>query len=199
MIFPGGSDSEVFHTYINNVQNEMKILSGLVTEFNPAAPKITEVVQQMESTMKKLREAFAFVSCLSAQNVKDEKAKLLVGKRSELKAEMSAIQTQFEQKLVSIQEVEWQELLNRSDMKELAFVLNENREQAKDLLSVEQEVLINDLAVDGYHAWSQMYDTIVGNMSVEIEEDGEVKSYSVGQASNKISDPDRAVRKHVFE
>src|SRR5699024_6897786 len=79
-----------------------------------------------------------------------------------------------------------------------SFVLNENREKAKERLSVGEEVLINDLEVDGYHGWSQMYDTIVGKMQVEIEEDGKVNSYSVGQASNKIVNPDRNVRKHVF-
>lgn len=199
VIFTGGSESEAFHTYIDNIQNEMEKLSALVTDFNPEKPEILVVIQQMEGTMKKLREAFAYVSCLSAQNVKDEKAKILVGKRSELKAEMSAIQTNFEQKLVSVQDVTWEEMLKQSGVKELAFVLNENREKARERLSVDQEVLINDLAVDGYHAWSQMYDAIVGNMSVEIEEDGEVKSYSVGQASNKLSDPNRSVRKHVFE
>lgn len=199
VIFPGGSESEAFHTYINNVQNEMVTLSRLVTDFNPMEPQLTEVVQKLESTTKKLREAFAYVSCLSAQNVKDEKASLLVGKRNELKAEMGAIQTNFDQKLVSISDAEWEELLKQPEANALEFVLNERREKAKEKLSVEQEVLINDLAVDGYDAWSQMYDTIVGNMSVEIEADGETKSYSVGQASNKLSDPDRAVRKHVFE
>lgn len=199
VIFPGGSKSEAFHTYINNVQSEMATLSVVVTDFNPKEPQIAEVVHKLESTTKKLREAFAYVSCLSAQNVKDERANLLVGKRNELKAEMGAIQTNFDQKLVSISDTKWQELLKSPEVKELDFVLNERREKAKELLSVEQEVLINDLAVDGYHAWSQMYDTIVGNMTVEIEADGEMKSYSVGQAANKLSDPDRSVRKHVSE
>ena len=198
-IFPGGSDSKAFHTYIDNIKNEIEELSQLVYDFNPKEPNISIVVQKIEGTMKKLSEAFAFVSCLSAQNIKDEKANLLVGKRNELKAEMGAVQTSFEQKLVLINDATWRELLVQPEIKELAFVLNEAREQAKELLTAEQEILMNDLAVDGYHAWGQMYDTIVGNMNVEIETDGEVKSYSVGQASNQLNDPDRAVRKHVFE
>ncbi|PAV28818.1 oligoendopeptidase [Virgibacillus profundi] len=202
VIFPGGSESEAFQTYVSNIQNDMKKLLTAVNSFNPDQKNendLIDIVTQYEAAMKKLREAFAFVSCLSAQDVKDEKASLLVGKRSALKAEMDEIRTNLEQKLVSIDDKGWQELLNHPELKELSFVLNENREKAKEQLAVEQEVLMNDLAVDGYHGWSQMYDTIVGNMSVDIEEDGEVKSYSVGQASNKLSNPDRAVRKHVFE
>lgn len=199
VIFSGGSQATTFHTYIDNVQHEMADLSETVTAFNPEEPQLFNVVQQMEGTMKKLREVFAFVSCLSAQNVKDKQANLLVGKRNELKAEMGTIQTKFEQKLATIGSDSWEELLKQPEIKELSFVLNEKREQAKELLPTEQEVLINDLAIDGYHAWSQMYDTIVGNMSVALELDGKVEAYSVGQASNKLSDPDRAVRKHVFE
>src|SRR5699024_5539120 len=44
-----------------------------------------------------------------------------------------------------------------------------------------------------------MYNAIVAGMNVEIEEDGKVNTYSVGQASNKLSSPDRKVRKHVHE
>src|SRR5690625_7113467 len=36
-------------------------------------------------------------------------------------------------------------------------------------------------------------------MHVEIEEAGEVNSYSVGQAANKLTDPKRSVRKQVYE
>jgi pepF/M3 family oligoendopeptidase len=199
IIFPGGSSSEAFHTYIDNMEQEMGELSQIVSEFNPKQPDISGVVDKMEKKMKKLGETFAFVSCLSAQNVKDEKANLLVGKRNELKAEMGTIQTNFQQKLVLIDDRVWHGILKQPEIKELAFVLNEKREQAQALLPADQEILINDLAVDGYHAWGQMYDTLVGKMSVQLNLDGKVKSYSVGQAANMLSHPDRTVRKHVFE
>lgn len=204
VIFSGGSDSEAFYTYVTIIQKEMANLTAKVRDFSPAkanvdAVALEEIVEDLESTTKKLRETFAFVSCLSAQDVNDEKASVLVGKRSEMNAEMSAVKTNLEQKLVSIDDETWNELLNRPNLREVSFVLNENREKAKELLPAEQEVLINDLAVDGYHGWSQMYDAVVGNMQVDLEEDGEITSYSVGQAANKLSDPDRSVRKHVFE
>ncbi|WP_010649662.1 M3 family oligoendopeptidase [Oceanobacillus massiliensis] len=198
-IFSGGSDSEEFRTYVENIKKEMATLSAMVEEFDRDSESMfIEILKQLESTMKKLQEASAFVSCLSAQNVKDEKADLLVGARNALSAEMNGIQTNFEQKMVSIEDAKWQELLKRPEVQDVSFILNESREAAKELLSGEQEVLINDLKVDGYHAWNQMYGTIVGKMSVDIEENGEINSYSVGQAANKLSHPDRNVRKHVF-
>ncbi|GAB3064294.1 M3 family oligoendopeptidase [Virgibacillus ainsalahensis] len=203
-IFDGGSESAEFHQYVRNIEAEMKHLSVRVTNYLPKEEEVNpqeliKIIKQLESTLKKLREASAFVSCLHAESVKDEKANILIVQRSALKAEMDTIRTTLNQKLVSIDDTAWEALLSQPGLKEIAFVLNENREKAKGLLPVEEEVLLNDLAVDGYHAWNQMYGTIVGNMTVELEEDGEINSYSVGQASNKLSHPDRSVRKYVFE
>ncbi|MEN2766644.1 M3 family oligoendopeptidase [Ornithinibacillus xuwenensis] len=204
VIFPGGSDSNEFQTYLEDVQSRMEELSTSVQDFDPNdiennMSTLSNIVTQLETAMKKLRESFAFISCLSAQNVKDANAKLLVGKRTALGAKMGGIRTVLNQKLASIPDEAWKNVLQHDSLQEVSFVLNETREAAKELLTSEQEVLINDLAVDGYHAWGQMYETIVGNMSVDIEEDGEVKSYSVGQAANKLSNPDPEFRKHVFQ
>ncbi|WP_077325695.1 M3 family oligoendopeptidase [Virgibacillus siamensis] len=203
VIFPGGSESKELHTHMHDVKQDVKMLSNAVGEFDPAqtslADEIKEIVHLLENTRNKMGEAFAFISCISAQDIHDKKASLLVGKRSELRAEMEAVKTNFDQKLAEIQDGVWDELLNDPEIRDIEFVLNEFRDKAKELLSADEEKLINDLSVDGYHGWSQMYDTVVANMSVDIEEKGKIKHYSVGQASNKLSEPDRAVRKHVFE
>lgn len=56
-----------------------------------------------------------------------------------------------------------------------------------------------DLAVDGYHAWSDLYNMIVGKMAIPYEENGENKQLSVGQAENMMDHQDRTVRKTVYE
>ncbi|GAA0420261.1 M3 family oligoendopeptidase [Agaribacter marinus] len=204
VIFPGGSDSKAFHTYLQSTQEEMKNLFNTVSYFSPKQrdgdkETLVLLIKQLEATMKKVREAFAFISCLSAQNLKDEKANLLVSRRHEIKAEMDTIQTTFEQKLVDIPDIVWDQLVKSEDLVDVAYVLEEFRNHAKEQLVRDQEVLINDLAIDGYHAWGQMYDVIIGNMSVDMVEDGETKSYSIGQATNKLTHPNRSYRKQVFQ
>ncbi|WP_339227505.1 M3 family oligoendopeptidase [Oceanobacillus sp. FSL K6-2867] len=202
-LFPGGSESEQFQAYVNHIKEALADLSERVEQFIPQESgyisEFLQIVHKLEKTSKKLREASAFVSCLSAQNVKDEKADILVGQRSALSAKMGIITTKFDQKLIAIPDSDWKTLLQLPELVDIAFVLNENRAAAKENLSEEQEVLINDLAVDGYHAWNQMYGAVVGNMTVKIEENGEHKHYSVGQASNLLTNPDREMRKHVFK
>ncbi|WP_163970846.1 M3 family oligoendopeptidase [Oceanobacillus halotolerans] len=200
-IFPGGSESEQYDTYVKNVTNDLDKLDKLVNKFELKegnTKALNDIVTLLEQTTKKVKEASSFVSCLSAQDVKDEGAKQLVGKRSELNAKMDAVQTKLDQKLIAIDDKEWQKVLEAPGLKEIAFVLNESRDNAKEKLPAAEEVLLNDLAIDGYHGWSQMYDTIVGNMQVELEEDGKVNKYSVAQAANKLTNPDRQVRQHVF-
>ncbi|MHA6252022.1 M3 family oligoendopeptidase [Oceanobacillus sp. CAU 1775] len=202
-IFEGGSTSLEFKRYIEDIKKEMKSLSVQLEEFQPneknVDEKLVKIIDALENIMTKVRQAGAFVSCLSAQDVNDAEAEILVGDRSALGAEFSGIMTTFRDKIVSIPEEEWNQLLQNENLKELTYILNEYRTNAQDLLPKEQEVLISDLAVNGYHAWNQMYSTLVGTMKVELEEDGEVNTYSIGQASNKLSSPNREFRKYVYE
>ncbi|WP_405100593.1 M3 family oligoendopeptidase [Oceanobacillus sp. FSL H7-0719] len=202
-IFPGGSSSEAYAGYVENIKQEIKTLSAELAEFNPEQKNVeadlVKIINDLESTMIHIRQSGAFVSCLSAQDVNDEGANILIGNGSALTAEFGAVMTDFKEKISEIPDQAWEELLDSEKLEDLRYILNEYRRNAKELLPLEQEVIINDLAVDGYHAWNQMYSTIVGNMKVEIEEDGKVNTYSIGQASNKLSSGDRNVRKHVFE
>ncbi|WP_217585765.1 M3 family oligoendopeptidase [Lentibacillus saliphilus] len=199
-IFAGGSDSEALRTYISNIDEKVIDLEKAINDFESTVADATHlitIISKFEAVMKQFREVSAFISCLSAQDVTDKGATILVGKRSELGAKMGEISTMFDQKLVAVKESDWNSLLEHPKLKEVDFVLSERRTQAKEQLPAAQEVLINDLAVDGYNGWGQMYDAIVGKMTVDVEEDGDVKSYSVGQAANKLSHPNRSVRQHV--
>ncbi|MCD5322890.1 MULTISPECIES: M3 family oligoendopeptidase [Pontibacillus] len=203
IIFEGGSDSEAFKQYLHTLNENLNELSSKVDNFR--SPKtaqevepLVDVIKHLETVTKQMRESGAFISCLSAQNVDDKKAGLLRAQVSQLGARFSTSMTQMDQKLAEVQEDVWEELLTSSQLNSLEYVLNEKRKRANENLPLEQEAIINDLSIDGYHAWGQMYNTIVGKMSVEVEENGETHNLSVGQASNKLSAADRNVRQTVF-
>lgn len=204
VIFKGGSDSEEFKSYLENVQQELEKLTKMVDQFEvPSNSSNTEsllhIIDQLEKVTMGLRESSAFVSCLSAQDVQDKKAGLHRSKISELIASYSTTMTSFDQKLVQVQDDVWNSMMEKDGVKEISFILNEKRQHALEKLPLTQEALINDLSVDGYQAWGTMYNTIVGKMTIEYEEDGEKKELSVGQASNKLSSSDNKVRKEVYE
>ncbi|UUZ83620.1 hypothetical protein LJK88_07240 [Paenibacillus sp. P26] len=47
----------------------------------------------------------------------------------------------------------WKKLMASPELKDIAYPLEERRELAAEKPPPEQEALVNDLAVDGYHGW----------------------------------------------
>ena len=62
-----------------------------------------------------------------------------------------------------------------------------------------EEALAADLAVDGFHAWSRLYDTITGKMSFPMAwPDGRTESIPMAQCRALIANPVPAVRRAAF-
>ncbi|MCA1064165.1 M3 family oligoendopeptidase [Rossellomorea aquimaris] len=199
VFFQGGSDSQEFRKHLDILNRKKDQFAENALGFHPPqSPKdadlVWHLIEEAKEVMLYLRQAGAFVSCLEAQNMHDRKADSLRGEVTSLSADFSSTFTKFQQQLSDCTEEVWNELLQHDQLNEIAFVLNEWRKKSKDKLSSAEESLIQALAVDGYHGWGQMYDTIVGSM--EIEHDG--KTLSIGQANNLLSSPDENTRKEVF-
>jgi pepF/M3 family oligoendopeptidase len=202
-IFSGGSNSQEFKDYLNSLE---MALAGFQTELddmktanNTETALWAEYLERSQKLSKKVREAGAFISCLTAQDVTDEQAKLLGGKVKQLSSKYASIMTSIDEQLLAFDELQWQEFISQEKIEQILFNVNERREQAKEKLTADKERLIQRLSIDGYHAWGDMYNVIVGRMKVAIEENGETKHLSVGQAANKMSDKKRETRKHVFD
>ncbi|EGL83147.1 oligoendopeptidase, pepF/M3 family [Caldalkalibacillus thermarum TA2.A1] len=204
VLFPGGSESDAFKSYLSDIEKQGNTLQQLILRLKPPkssadTTSLQEIVELAQNIALKLRQAASFVHCLSAQDMHDKKAVQLGGKVKTLSAQYANALTQLDQVLLQIDEEVWQSILSREPFAALAFPLNERRLRAKEKLPAELEALANDLAVDGYHGWSDLYDTVVSKMTIQVEMDGEQKELSVGQAFNKLSDPNRQVRQHVFQ
>ena len=79
---------------------------------------------------------------------------------------------------------------------ENAFFLQDRRQRAGLRLPKELESLAADLAVDGIHAWSRLYDRISGALRVRVMERGEIVEKSPGQVS--LDSLERSVRENNF-
>ncbi|WP_040287447.1 M3 family oligoendopeptidase [Sporosarcina koreensis] len=201
-IFKGGSTSAELQETVDELKKEISRIDKQIDQFDPGqatAETLGAIMDAVSPVQKQLRDVSAYISCLSAQDVNDENAAVWVAKRGELGAKMAAVGTKLDEKLKAVNDSKWDELMQSDELRDIAFPLTEARRRAMELLPLDQEVLIGDLSVDGYHAWNQMYETIVGSMTVPIEEDGETKQYSIGQASNKMSTPDDGERKALFQ
>lgn len=204
VFFEGGSNSPEFQEHLietekklNSFKDKLQTWNGTTIEENIST--LVELLDEFQTITKALRQEGAFISCLTAQNTADKKALQLQSRVTGLSAAFQSILTEFDEKLVSFTDEEWASIIGDTRIEVLSFVLSERRERAKEKLSKEEETLINALGVDGYHSWGQMYDLIVGTIQIPVEENGEVKALSVGQAANKFSSADRQIRQTVFE
>lgn len=196
-LYPGGSRSEELKELLHTLKRDTAALTGDLEQGDTRDwPKLTDALQSVE---RRLHDAVSFIHCLTAQNVKDEKAKLLMGDVQQLLATYDSLMTLFDQRLLEVPEDEWGELLQQEGIAPLAYNLEERRQRAQDKLPPEQEMLVNDLSVNGYHAWDELYNTIVGRMTIPFEENGKKAELSVGQAHNKLYSENRETRERMME
>lgn len=160
---------------------------------------IRNAILLMQDIAAKIREAGAFVSCLNAQDVKDTAAKLLSSRLGAMRAKFAASLTIYNDILVRLDEDALGQLLIQPQIGEIEFALRERIRRAKDQLSSDKEALIAALSVDGYVAWGELYDVIVGRMTTEIDVNGRTETVSMGQLSNRLALADNASRKKLFE
>ncbi|ANX13000.1 oligoendopeptidase [Fictibacillus arsenicus] len=198
-VFPGGSESKELLAEIKWAEEEVKVLAQKIDKFTFSNESFVNLISEMQAFSERLSTTGSFVGCLIAQDVKDKKAMALRGRLESVYASFSNVGSALDKQLMEISEDTWKDVVSMQEFKDIAFTLNERRMQAKEKLGISEESLINDLAVDGYHAWSTLYDLVVGRINIKVEIDGKEEELSVGQAENKYSNPDRKIRKDTFE
>src|SRR5690606_18045336 len=97
--------------------------------------------------------------------------------------------------LTALDDQMFETLLHEKELAPIAFAITEKRHLAKEKLPTKEEALINDLAVDGFHGWSQMWDVLIGNMTFPFEG----KTLSFSQIENQMANPNREKRLAAFQ
>ncbi|PTX64250.1 pepF/M3 family oligoendopeptidase [Melghirimyces profundicolus] len=202
VFFPGGSQSPEFRRFMERLEEDVRSFDERIRRMEKERSEdldtwrnILGVIQDLTA---RLSEAGAFVVCLASENVKDEQAKILRGRLSQTGAAFNSAMTRLDRLMLEMSDSAWEGLLRDPAIRPLSFPLEERRRRAADKLPPEMESLAGDLSVDGYHAWGDLYNTVVGRLTISVEEDGKTRELSVGQAANKLSSGDREVRRTVF-
>lgn len=202
-IFPGGSSSKEFESFRSKVKADLESLEGDMSRLPESIDKDSvsawvDTVMKLQDLSDRIGLVQSLAGCLTAQNVKDNPAHAIDAEGSQLVSSWLKLKVSLEAASLKQSDEQWSLLTDQSQIKEIAFYLNELRDQARDKMSMEQESLVLDLAVDGYHAWNKIYDKMAGDLTVDIEENGGITTLSLGQVATRYSSADRSVRETAF-
>ncbi|MDA1330537.1 MAG: M3 family oligoendopeptidase [Chloroflexi bacterium] len=82
---------------------------------------------------------------------------------------------------------------------EHGFFLQETYDQSRYMMSPEEESLAADLTLSGANAWGKLQNTVVSQLSVDFELDGEMQKMPMPALINLKAHPDPEVRKRGYE
>lgn len=201
-IFMGGSKSSLFLEHINRLEALVHELEGSVKSFitplsTNEVSKVVHLVENIATIRLYLSQANSFITCLFAENPKDQDATNLRGKVAQKESRFEKELSKVKKILTNTKEDVWESILETEELQEYRFILNEWRENADKNLSEAELNLISDLMVDGYHAWGHFYNNLVSSINVIIQIDGKEENLSVGQAIN-LRSHQKCVRKPIM-
>jgi len=197
-IFAGSSQSKALKDFLDSFTHDLadfeaaELLAPLTDDTQVVW---VETIQTLYELGAHLNQAGSFVGCLVSQNVKDDKALQLMAQIDQLGTRLGTLSTQFAAIAAEQADAAWTKLTTDTDLSSVAFNLNEERDLARQKMSLELETLANELAKDGYHAWDRLYGVMSGDKEVKFDD----KPISLGQLQTKYEDdPDRTVRQRAF-
>ncbi|MBP1916340.1 pepF/M3 family oligoendopeptidase [Lederbergia galactosidilyticus] len=199
-LFSFGHNSRQFHDHIQQLEGKVSKLEEKLKAFNKISninesSKVESIIQQIADIQINLSQANSYVTCLLAQNPKDQNAMNLRAVTFSTNARFESPLKRFQRIILNTSHQLWEDIIETDELNRYKFILDEWRKKAEILLSEEEERLVSDLMVDGYHAWGQLYHSLLGSIKVKLKINGESKELSVGQTINLRSHPNEDIRK----
>src|SRR5699024_10221431 len=198
-LFSGGSSSHQLKEHIEKTLDKISKFKIKVDCFQTPqkiddALEVAELIESISSIRIHLSEANSFITCLLAENSKNQKAVSLQSKIHSIRAKFESIVHKMQRTLVKTQRNLWEAMLDTDVLQDYTFKLNKWREKTYLQLSEEKDNIASDLMVDGYHAWHHLYNTLINDIKVHVPINGDIKELSIGQAINLRAYPDEKVR-----
>jgi oligoendopeptidase F len=193
-IFPGGSSSPTLHAALHHTKHRLLYLQKKLKQVSD----LKKCLLQLQDLYSACQELDSFITCLLSQNVADQQALQLHSQIVQLKASCETLGVELDASLALLDDMTFNRLLSDPDIQSIAFPLQERRRRYKEKLPPDQEKLIHQLSIDGYHGWHNAYTQFIGQLRL-VSPLNSTLSLSVGQAENYLSHPDRHVRQAWFQ
>lgn len=187
--YAGGSGSSALEECFEQIEAGLYQLDKNLKE-KSHLPSVLELLQVVEMHLRQVRN---FAHCLVAQNSRDTRGLCTQNRAAQLSAFLAALSSKLDEWLLELEENAFQELIN--DQKEIAFPLSERRRLARSKLPAQEEGLISALAVDGYQGWTDLWSSLVRDISFPHRG----RRLAFNQMEALLEVPDCEERREAFE
>lgn len=193
----------------SDFKEDMEKLSEIINEFNLWTAKTVEGSENIKTKLEEYINRVSIITELQGRlrifielslsvNTKDEEALKFSDILDKKLTYLVEASTKIERWISKINDVDM--IIKESKiLKEHEFILNEIIRNSKYLLNEKEELVLSTLQNTGSKAWLKIKDTLISNLTVEVEEEGESKSLLLTVALNRAYDKDRSVRKKAYE
>ncbi|MFP4077973.1 MAG: M3 family oligoendopeptidase [Candidatus Izemoplasmataceae bacterium] len=195
-LFPG-FESEEFKSTIDTIKSQIetsKKFALSLDEKTDTLEVLKAYVQLASDIRHNLSKAYSYVNLVNATNAQDETANAWMNTMQSLASELTPFNTKFIQWIANVEDLE--SYLDQDPvLEEHRFHLSKLKENAKYVLSEEEETVISKMQQTGSNAWSQLQGLLTSILEVEYE--GE--KITLPDVRNKAHSRDKDVRKKAYE
>lgn len=206
-IFPSLESNEFQTSFANLVQSidRLAILfdeHGIrETDTTPLDGKgvgaFEQVTEALNRLIEDMRKVSTYVSSYVSTNSRDDAAQAKMSELQQHSVRLAQLGTRFTAWIGSL---DVEQLIERSSTAQAhAFMLRKTKTEAEHLMSPSEEELVAQLRPSSTTAWSKLHSNFTSQLTVSIEQDGNVRQMPMSMVRNLAYDSDRALRKKAYE
>ncbi len=159
-----------------------------------------EVLLKFEDLQRRVSHLSSYVSCLVSADSHNESYLKEASSLALLRAEFSKLRVELMRGLKGCADATFLAFVGRDATKGCRHYLARLREEARRLMTLQQETLAADLGVDGIQGWGRLYNTISGKLEFAMEfPDGRRERLPMSQRRSLLENADRRVRRAAFD
>jgi pepF/M3 family oligoendopeptidase len=153
---------------------------------------VEEVLARYNAVLDAARTLDTYITTFIATDSRDDLAQARTSAFDKHTTVLSQLGTRF---VAWLGALDVEGVIERSALAaEHAFVLREAQVRARRLMSPVEEELAAELNVTGGAAWAKLHSNLSSQISVALEQDGDVRHLPMSVVRNLAYDPDRALR-----
>lgn len=159
----------------------------------------TQTIEAIEDLSSRFGHLSSYLECLCAADATDDRYSGEYAWMKEHAAGMNTLNAQFNSLLGQTSDEAFSKLRGQPELEDATFYLSECRSKAQYQMEDAAEDLASELNVNGINAWSQLYDSLSGQLKFQyVDEHGDTQTAPMGQRVSLTSGSNRDVRISAF-